>query len=54
MFGGFSAGDIARVDTDLAAHFVFIGVAVYVDAQPKEKEKAEPQRKLTTSRRGKR
>lgn len=48
LFGGFAAGDMARVSDSLAQHFVEIDVAAYVEAPAAPK--SEPQRKLPTRR----
>jgi len=53
--GGFSPGDIARIDSTLAAHLIDVAkVAVYIDAplpvieKITEKPKAEPEKARKT------
>lgn len=46
MLGGFSAGDIARVSSDMASHLVEeVGVAKYADAKPVEPVKSAKAKK---------
>ena len=39
QYGGFSAGDTMRVPLDIAAHFVEIGIAKFMDAPKVEEAK---------------
>lgn len=52
LLGGFSAGDIARVEDALARHLVDeIGVAKYLDAAPAVPAAGQPQKPAAKARR---
>jgi len=50
-FGGFSPGDIARVNQDLAKHFVEdAGVAVYIEKAVVKEDKAVDEKPIVKSK----